>query len=130
MNNELRMARMEAVCNQLRSQMDDVLAKAYETACAKQDEKGAAALARQMRNRLLEVSDKECVLDKMLPEAPDGTTFTAWLSWLKELAKVATNEWGVYRQNLRDLTTQEGFPFNIVWPIAPNSKLEVEDIGE
>jgi hypothetical protein len=28
-------------------------------------------------------------------------------------------EWEVYRQALRDITAQEGFPFNVVWPTKP-----------
>lgn len=28
--------------------------------------------------------------------------------------------WATYRQALRDLTTQEGFPEAVVWPVAPN----------
>jgi hypothetical protein len=27
--------------------------------------------------------------------------------------------WVVYRQELRDVTTQSGYPFNVVWPTAP-----------
>ena len=122
MNDQMRLARIEAVCNQLRSEMDDVLERAYEQACLEQDEESAAALARKIRNNLLAASDKECTLDKMLPLAPEGSTFTAWLGWLKELAAVAVNEWGVYRQNLRDLTAQEGFPFSIEWPTPPDTE--------
>lgn len=122
MNDQMRLARIEAVCNQLRSEMDDVLERAYEQACLEQDEESAAALARKIRNNLLAASDKECTLDKMLPSAPEGSTFTAWLGWLKELAAVAVNEWGVYRQNLRDLTAQEGFPFSIEWPTPPDTE--------
>ena len=29
-------------------------------------------------------------------------------------------EWQTYRQALRDITKQEGYPFNVVWPIQPN----------
>jgi hypothetical protein len=29
------------------------------------------------------------------------------------------NEWQSYRQQLRDITTQEGYPFNVVWPTQP-----------
>lgn len=127
MNDQMRLARIEAVCNQLRSEMDDVLERAYEQACLEQDEESAAALARKIRNNLLAASDKECTLDKMLPPAPEGSTFTAWLGWLKELAEVAVNAWGVYRQKLRDLTLQEGFPFNIVWPVPPDvEEVDVE----
>ena len=28
-------------------------------------------------------------------------------------------EWEVYRQALRDITSQEGFPFNVTWPTPP-----------
>lgn len=28
-------------------------------------------------------------------------------------------EWQKYRQQLRDLTTQQGFPYDIIWPIKP-----------
>jgi hypothetical protein len=27
--------------------------------------------------------------------------------------------WATYRQALRDVPTQEGFPWTIVWPVAP-----------
>ncbi len=29
------------------------------------------------------------------------------------------NAWQFYRQQLRDITTQEGYPFNVVWPTQP-----------
>lgn len=29
-------------------------------------------------------------------------------------------EWKDYRQALRDITLQEGFPFNVVWPTKPD----------
>lgn len=28
-------------------------------------------------------------------------------------------EWAVYRQQLRDITNQPGYPFNVDWPIKP-----------
>ena len=31
----------------------------------------------------------------------------------------ASAEWKVYRQALRDVPQQAGFPENVVWPIAP-----------
>ena len=115
----LRLSRCEAVCNQLRREMDDVLAQAYDTACEQQDEKAAAAVARKIRNNLLAATDDKCTLDRVLPDAPSGTTFTSWLSWLKALGAIKTNEWGVYRQHLRDITSQQGFPFNIDWGTPP-----------
>ena len=27
--------------------------------------------------------------------------------------------WATYRQELRDITDQEGFPYNLIWPIKP-----------
>ena len=32
---------------------------------------------------------------------------------------VDKNEWATYRQQLRDVTTQSGFPWEVVWPVAP-----------
>jgi hypothetical protein len=29
------------------------------------------------------------------------------------------NLWKIYRQELRDITTQSGFPLNVVWPVQP-----------
>lgn len=34
-------------------------------------------------------------------------------------APVDKDAWAVYRQSLRDVPTQEGFPLNIDWPIKP-----------
>jgi hypothetical protein len=27
--------------------------------------------------------------------------------------------WAVYRQELRDITSQSGYPFNVIWPTPP-----------
>lgn len=37
------------------------------------------------------------------------------------------NEWAVYRQALRDITKQPGYPEEIVWPISPDNV--VRNIG-
>jgi hypothetical protein len=29
-------------------------------------------------------------------------------------------DWQTYRQALRDITNQSGYPTNVVWPVAPN----------
>lgn len=29
-------------------------------------------------------------------------------------------EWAVYRQQLRDITSQSGYPFDVVWPVPPS----------
>ena len=35
------------------------------------------------------------------------------------LTSEAQQQWAVYRQQLRDMTSQSGYPFNVVWPIPP-----------
>ncbi len=57
------------------------------------------AAARMQRNALLTASDWT-----QLPDAP---------------GKVDRIAWAAYRQKLRDITNQAGWPLNIVWPVAP-----------
>ena len=54
--------------------------------------------ARALRNDLLVKSDWTQVADAPVDQAA----------------------WATYRQALRDITTQEGFPETVVWPVAPN----------
>jgi hypothetical protein len=35
------------------------------------------------------------------------------------LTSEVQNEWAVYRQELRDVTSQSGYPFNVIWPTPP-----------
>lgn len=35
------------------------------------------------------------------------------------LPEVVQQEWSVYRQSLRDITSQVGYPFNVIWPTPP-----------
>ena len=129
-NDLLRLARVEAICNRLRAEMDDVITNAYQKAVKDRNEVLAAELARKIRNKLLEASDKECALDRVLPEAPIGESFSDWLDWLRQLSTMNTNEWGKYRQALRDLPQQEGFPFNIEFPIVPDTKKKQDEVTE
>ena len=57
-----------------------------------------AAQVRLERNRLLTETDWTQVAD----------------------APVDQQAWAGYRQALRDITAQTGFPFDIEWPVAPN----------
>lgn len=57
----------------------------------------AVISVRNERNRFLTESDWT-----QLPDAPVDQT-----------------AWGAYRQALRDVTDQDGFPLEVVWPIAP-----------
>lgn len=115
-NDQIRLARMEAVCNQIKSEMDDVMRKAYEQAVADNDTDRAAEIARKIRNRLLDKSDAQMSLDRI---GLNTSTSTAFLTSLKN---IFNNDWAVYRQHLRDITKQEGFPFNIDWGTSPDDK--------
>lgn len=57
-----------------------------------------AAEARATRNSLLTASDWTQVADAPVDQAA----------------------WATYRQELRDITSQAGFPETVDWPVAPN----------
>ena len=39
--------------------------------------------------------------------------------WMALIDNTMTPEWAAYRQALRDITAQEGFPFSVIWPTKP-----------
>ena len=88
--------------------------------------------------------------DSMLPLPPKNEYFDIWdietESWVPDVAMAAMESraernrrladsdwtqvadapvdreaWAAYRQSLRDVTGQDGFPLNIIWPTPPNS---------
>lgn len=122
-NEQIRLARMEAICDQLRSEMDDVMRKAYEQAVADQDEERAAEMARRIRNRLLDQSDAQMSLDRI------GLDTSSTAAFLASLVKIFKNSWAVYRQHLRDIPTQEGFPYRIDWGQSPDTPNKEEVNG-
>lgn len=117
-NEQIRLARMESICNQIKSEMDEVMQKAYERAVKDNDADGAAELARKIRNRLLDKSDAQMSLDRISLNTSNATAF------LTSLKNIFSNDWAIYRQHLRDITAQEGFPFNIDWGVSPDTKKE------
>ena len=56
----------------------------------------AEMLTRSKRNRLLSDTD-----------------------WMALSDNTMTPEWVSYRQALRDITAQEGFPYSVIWPTKP-----------
>jgi hypothetical protein len=38
----------------------------------------------------------------------------------KDIEDVISTAWATYRQALRDVPSQEGFPWNVIWPDQPN----------
>ena len=55
-----------------------------------------AETVRVKREELLMISDKMAVVDRI------------------------TDEWRVYRQSLRDVPAQDGFPNSVTWPVEPS----------
>ena len=109
-----RLAKAEAMANLQKSQLPEVLENAYQAACASGDKQAAAEAARALRNRLLELSDKEMSLDRL------GLDTSSAIDFLASLKQIFSSSWAAYRQALRDLPQQEGFPFNITFPVAPD----------
>lgn len=113
-----RLAKVEAIFNLQKSQLPEVLERSYKAACASGDEQAAADAARALRNRLLDLSDKEMLLDRL------GLDTSSTFAFLSSLGNIFAGQWAVYRQALRDIPQQEGFPFDIVWPGAPDENIE------
>lgn len=120
-----RLAQAEAMAAAQKAETMEVLQAAYKRACEELNEEDAAAFARKIRDKLLNETDSRVALDRFNISVPSGTSFTAWLSFLKSLGEIITGAWAIYRQALRDLPEQEGFPFNITFPTPP----EIENSG-
>lgn len=91
-------ARIENYIRYLRSREPGNINQRYVTAVEKQDVEEAAEAAREWRNCLLADCDS-----MMVPDRP-GVNVPAWTD---------------YRQALRDVPEQAGFPLAIVWPEKP-----------
>lgn len=131
-NEQMRLAKMEAMCDQLRSEMSDVLERAYAIAVEERDEDRAAELARKIRNKLLDASDKYNTVDRVFNfDLPETISTTNVISAIKALIEgihgITANDWSVYRQHLRDITDQPGFPFDIDWGTAPDAEEATEE---
>lgn len=81
-----------------------------------------AAAIRAKRDKLLAESDARMCIDRMGLEAPEGSTFTAWLSFLKGIGNVLSGKWAAYRKALRDLPEQPGFPYDVEFPSPPKEE--------
>ena len=90
--------------------------EAWREKAMKEDYDRAAAEVRAIRDKMLADSDKEMVLDRMGLEVPTGVSFTAWLDFLKKLGAAVSGKMARYRQELRDIPKQEGFPYSVVFP--------------
>lgn len=94
---------------------------------AKQNEYNALAEdVRKKRNRLLAECDAEFVLDRINLNIPDNVTASTVLGAVKDiftvLGSVCNGEMAKYRQALRDIPEQEGFPYDVKFPVKPNNQ--------
>ena len=108
-----RLARVEAMANAQKAELMETLWRMYETACREQDAQQAAALVRKIRNRLLDNTDKEMSLDRLGLDTSSAAKFIA------SLIRIFNGDWARYRQALRDITKQAGFPFAVTFPTPP-----------
>lgn len=113
-NQSLNAARQKAYYDNARGEMLDVLMQRLKEAQKKGDEVLAADTARLVRNKLLDMSDKEVTLDRSNPDISSSIAF------FSSLKNIICGEWAVYRQALRDITELEGFPLNFEFPLSPD----------
>ena len=118
MNNNYykRLAHVEAMAAAKKAELEETLKAAYAAACKERNEEEAAALARKIRNKLLDNSDAQMSLDRLGLDLSSATKF------ITSLSKIFKGAWTEYRQALRDLPTQAGFPFNVEFPKPPDSE--------
>lgn len=61
--------------------------------------------------------------DKVASVRAERNSLIADCDWTQlndsPLTSTQKQAWAVYRQSLRDITTQSGFPWNVVWPNKP-----------
>lgn len=74
-----------------------------------------SAEIRKKRNELLAESDNAFCIDRICHDISDIST-TTFTEKLRELSESPITK---YRQALRDITEQEGFPYNVIWPTKP-----------
>ena len=105
---------MERITEQQAAWLAEAQAEAYTEAAAK---------VRSLRDKLLAESDAMTAFDRLGLDLPDKVTATTMLSVFKEILtamwNITNGAIGQYRQALRDLPEQPGFPFDIDWPEKP-----------
>lgn len=104
-----------------KAELEETLKAAYIAACEEQNEAEAASLARKLRNKLLENSDAQMTLDRL------GLDLSSTAKFIASLGAIFSGAWAQYRQALRDLPTQEGFPFNVVFPTPPETEEDTDN---
>ena len=86
---------------------------------------------REKRDELLAETDKEMCLDRLELNMPEDITMTNIVSGIKDfftsLKEIFTSDMAKYRQSLRDIPQQPGFPYEVTFPEKPkiNEKEEI-----
>jgi hypothetical protein len=72
------------------------------------------------------IADGQPVLDPPAPPLPtadqvrtERDQLLAKTDWMALSDNTLTPDWATYRQALRDVTAQEGFPYSVIWPTKP-----------
>lgn len=88
-------------------------------AARQQEAEALAAGIRAKRDRLLAESDSRLCLDRLGLTVPQSGDVTAWLAFLRALGDALGGSWVKYRQALRELPQQAGFPYEVRFPAPP-----------
>lgn len=85
-----------------------------------------AAEIRAKRDELLAETDKEFTLDRVDFSFPDKITTSTLLKSVTDildgLKGICNSEMAKYRQALRDIPQQDGFPYDVKFPVKPNNQ--------
>ena len=96
----------------------DFYADALKECESDNDSVTAAEIVRKRRNELLSRTDSRMSLDRIGLATP-SYTLTGLIEFVRTIMKALTGDWARYRQALRDIPEQPGFPFNVEWPDEP-----------
>lgn len=114
----IRKSHNQGLLNMLDNDFETVLKLAI-----KQDYDTEASKIRKIRNKLLADTDKEMAFDRLKLEIPENITMANIIKVFKDfssaLSDISNSEMAKYRQELRDITKQEGFPYNVIFPKKP-----------
>ncbi len=116
-------------------QLDDVgdvearvKAEPFLAALMQHDREETAAHVRATRNALLAASDAQVAFDRYSFDLPEhvtaATMLTTFVGLIDALRNLTAGSWAKYRQALRDLPAQPGFPYHIEWPAKPDESHE------
>lgn len=85
---------------------------------AENDVETAKLIVRTKRNEILAKTDSHMSLDRIGLTTPTYT-LAGLIEFIRIMVKALTGDWAKYRQALRDIPDQPGFPFSVVWPEEP-----------